>query len=142
MDNNNPPNRAAGTHGKYRDLITDPSWTAGGEKDMAQLMGFIGRGGGSRAGAQMDHTYNYSDVDPETGLGAQVHAEDCPACKAVHEASKPYGETDHTHKWAIGIPGVPDGAQGCIGCGEMRDTPATPPVKRSKPEGPYYGSPA
>ena len=92
MDNNNPPNRAAGTHEKYRDLLTDPAWNAGGEKDMAQLMGFIGRGGKPRAGAQMDHKYDYSDVDPETGLGAQVHAKDCPACKAVHDASKPYGE--------------------------------------------------
>jgi len=90
MDNNNPPNRAAGTHEKFRQTISDPAWSAGGEKDMAQLMGFIGRGGVSRSGAEMDHKYDYSDVDPETGLGAQVHAEDCPACKAAHEASTPY----------------------------------------------------
>lgn len=93
MDNNNPPNRAAGTHEKFRELISDPAWNAGGEKDMAQLMGFIGRGGKPRSGAQLDHKYDYSPefVDPETGLGRQVHAKDCPACKAVWDAEKPYG---------------------------------------------------
>jgi len=86
MDNNNPPNRAAGTHQKYVEALTNPSYTAGSPQDMAQIMGFINRT------RPLEHTYDYSDVDPETGAGPSIHTDDCPACVAAHNASKPYGE--------------------------------------------------
>jgi hypothetical protein len=85
MDNNNPPNRAAGTHQKYVDALTTPSYTAGSPQDMAQLMGFINRK------PTLQHKYDFSDIDPETGMGPYTHAEDCPACNEAFDKEEPYG---------------------------------------------------